>query len=263
MTHPDEPDDIASATQHALDSRDAASPAVAAPIWRLNHASVSESAADLGGFDPLLMELVEEATKRILGGEAVDVDKIAEDHPEWADALRSLLPAMRGLAEFAEDSDDLSEAGQDEEGRTVFGNFRILREIGRGGMGVVYEAEQIALKRRVALKILPQASAMDPRSLQRFELEAQVAGWLQHSRIVPVYDVGRVRGVPYYAMQFIEGGSLADLIGELRHLVNGGLAAGNPPSQGLGAVAAGINCSRVGANPPTRAEVEAVLATRQ
>ena len=83
-------------------------------------------------------------------------------------------------------------------------------------MGVVYEAEQVTLGRTVALEGLPLAASLDPRALQRFQLEAQVAGLLQHPRIVPVHAVGMVDDVPYYAMQFIEGGSLADLITALQ-----------------------------------------------
>src|SRR5262249_36722148 len=84
------------------------------------------------------------------------------------------------------------------------GDFRLLREVGRGGMGVVYEAEQISLRRRVALKILPFAAAIDPRRLQRFKTEALTAAHLQHEKIVPVHAVGSERGVHYYAMQFID-----------------------------------------------------------
>jgi eukaryotic-like serine/threonine-protein kinase len=96
------------------------------------------------------------------------------------------------------------------------GDFRLLREVGRGGMGVVYEAEQISLQRRVALKVLPFAAAIDPRQLQRFKNEALAAAHLRHDNIVPVHAVGAERGVHYYAMQFIEGQSLAALIAELR-----------------------------------------------
>ncbi len=98
------------------------------------------------------------------------------------------------------------------------GDFRLIREVGRGGMGVVYEAEQISLRRRVALKVLPFASAIDPRRLQRFKTEALTAALVQHEKIVPVHAVGSERGVHYYAMQFIEGQSLAALIAELRRL---------------------------------------------
>src|SRR5262249_55026388 len=96
------------------------------------------------------------------------------------------------------------------------GDFRILRELGHGGMGIVYEAEQISLGRRVALKVLPFAAAtMDPRHLQRFQNEARAAASREHPHIVPVYGVGCERGVHYYAMKFIDGQSLAQVIGEL------------------------------------------------
>jgi serine/threonine protein kinase len=98
----------------------------------------------------------------------------------------------------------------------TLGDFRILREIGRGGMGVVYEAEQISLGRRVALKVLPFAATLDPRQLQRFQNEAHAAAHLQHQNIVPVYAVGSERGVQYYAMQLIEGQTLAALIAQMR-----------------------------------------------
>ena len=85
-------------------------------------------------------------------------------------------------------------------------------------MGVVYEAVQLSLNRRVALKVLPFAAALDPRQLHRFKVEAQAAAQLHHTHIVPVFAVGVERGVHYYAMQFIEGQTLASVIGELRML---------------------------------------------
>ena len=94
----------------------------------------------------------------------------------------------------------------------VLGDYRIIGEVGRGGMGVVYEAEQISLGRRVALKVLPFAPALDARQLQRFQNEAQAAAHLHHTNIVPVYAVGCERGVHYYAMQFIDGQTLAAVI---------------------------------------------------
>jgi hypothetical protein len=96
------------------------------------------------------------------------------------------------------------------------GDFRIVREVGRGGMGVVYEAEQISLGRRVALKVLPFASTLDSKQLQRFKNEAQAAAHLHHTNIVPVFATGCERGVHYYAMQFIEGQTLASVIADLR-----------------------------------------------
>ena len=96
------------------------------------------------------------------------------------------------------------------------GDFRIVREIGRGGMGTVYEAVQLSLGRRVALKVLPFAAALNARQLQRFKNEAHAAAQLHHTNIVPVYAVGAARGVHFYAMQLIEGQNLATLIEDLR-----------------------------------------------
>src|SRR5689334_15236890 len=104
------------------------------------------------------------------------------------------------------------------------GDFRLVREVGRGGMGVVYEAEQISLGRRVALKVLPFAAALDARQLQRFKNEAQAAACLHHTNIVPVFGVGCERGVHYYAMQYIEGQTLAAMIENLRRGNDGALA---------------------------------------
>ncbi|AWM41800.1 protein kinase domain-containing protein [Gemmata obscuriglobus] len=88
------------------------------------------------------------------------------------------------------------------------GEFQVVREIARGGMGVVYEALQPALNRRVALKILPRSLATDRDRLRRFEVEARAAAAVAHPHIVPVYAVGEDRGVNYYAMQFVDGASL-------------------------------------------------------
>ncbi len=96
------------------------------------------------------------------------------------------------------------------------GDFRLLREVGRGGMGVVYEAEQISLGRRVALKVLPFAAVLDSRQISRFKHEAQAAGQLNHPNIVSVFAVGVERGVHYYAMQFIDGQPLDRVVAEMR-----------------------------------------------
>jgi serine/threonine protein kinase/WD40 repeat protein len=108
---------------------------------------------------------------------------------------------------------------------TPLGDFRLIREVGRGGMGIVYEAEQLSLGRRVALKVLPFAAALDARQLQRFRNEAQAAAHLHHQHIVPVYAVGAERGVHYYAMQFIDGRTLAAAIDEQRQAAGRKLAA--------------------------------------
>jgi tetratricopeptide (TPR) repeat protein len=105
-------------------------------------------------------------------------------------------------------------------------------------MGVVYEAEQLSLGRRVAVKVLPLASTMDPRHLQRFQNEARAAASLEHPHIVPVHGVGCERGVHYYAMRFIDGQSLAELI-----------AAQNPASPGRLPPPAGIDTQPEAAAP--------------
>jgi serine/threonine protein kinase len=100
----------------------------------------------------------------------------------------------------------------------VLRDFRIVREIGRGGMGIVYEAEQLSLGRRIALKVLPFAFTLDPRQLRRFQNEARAAAQLHHTNIVPVHYVGCERGVHFYAMQYIEGQTLAEVIDDLRRI---------------------------------------------
>jgi tetratricopeptide (TPR) repeat protein len=101
------------------------------------------------------------------------------------------------------------------------GDFELVREVGRGGMGIVYEAVQISLRRRVALKVLPFAGALDPKQLQRFKNEAHAAAGLHHTNIVPVHFVDSERGVHYYAMQYIDGQTLAQLIAQLRRSAEG------------------------------------------
>ena len=106
------------------------------------------------------------------------------------------------------------------------GDYRILREIGRGGMGVVYEAEQVSLGRRVALKVLPGQVAGDRLALERFRREAKAAARLHHTNIVPVFEVGRDGEVAYYAMQFIQGQGLDQVIDELARLRDPGRKPG-------------------------------------
>jgi serine/threonine protein kinase len=153
-------------------------------------------------------------------GEAVTPADLLAAHPDLASDLADFFASEQqlrdllglGAAPAVSPPPAASPAG--ELGR--LGDFRLLRELGRGGMGIVYEAEQISLQRRVALKVLPFAAALDPRCLQRFKNEALAAAHLHHPHIVPVYAVGCERGVHYYAMQLIEGQSLAVLLEQLR-----------------------------------------------
>ncbi len=164
-------------------------------------------------------------------GREPDRTQLLAEHPDLRLDLETFLaghdtvarltaPLRAGGAGRSADSGRLSCAQPTEmhPGIGELGDFRLLREVGRGGMGVVYEAEQISLHRRVALKVLPFAAAIDERRLQRFKTEALTTAHVQHERIVPVHAVGCERGVHYYAMQFIDGQSLAALIAELRRL---------------------------------------------
>ena len=166
-------------------------------------------------------DLVWEVSAKIEAGESIDLAALREAWPEHFERLQGVLPALQAMAELGHSPADPTLAAPTEERQTgeplrELGDFRIVREIGRGGMGVVYEAEQISLKRRVALKVLPFAAVLDQRQLQRFTREAEAAGSLHHHNIVPVYSVGCERGVHYYAMQFVDGQTLAGLIGQLR-----------------------------------------------
>jgi tetratricopeptide (TPR) repeat protein/tRNA A-37 threonylcarbamoyl transferase component Bud32 len=179
----------------------------------MSPSSVARDAAS----DAVLADLVAEVTDRLQAGEPVDIEAYAARHPERAEEIRRLLPALELLAVAG------SASASDRPGSTAgeappqeLGDFRIVRELGRGGMAVVYEAEQLSLRRRVALKVLPFAAVLDERQLQRFRNEAQAAACLHHTNIVPVYYVGCERGVHFYAMQLIEGQPLSELIQQLR-----------------------------------------------
>jgi serine/threonine-protein kinase len=176
-----------------------------------------------GELDPSLEQLLDDLIERLQAGEEVDLEAVIQQHPEHAEPIRRMVPALEALVDYGETSAprDGRRPGAAMEAGTAakaLGDFRLLREVGRGGMGIVYEAEQVSLGRRVALKLLPMAAAMDPRQIQRFRIEAQAAACLHHPHIVPVHGVGVERGVHYYAMQLIDGRSLAAMIAELRRL---------------------------------------------
>src|SRR5262249_31066769 len=110
------------------------------------------------------------------------------------------------------------------------GDFRVLREVGKGGMGIVYEAEQVSLGRHVALKVLPKSMLLDDRTKRRFEREAKAAAKLHHTNIVPVFGVGEQDGMPYYVMQFIQGLGLDEVLDELKKLQPGNAKSGPFPA---------------------------------
>jgi WD40 repeat protein/serine/threonine protein kinase len=166
--------------------------------------------------------LFEEFAGRLRNGEQPALTEYVERYPQHADEIRELFPALLALEQLkpvAGDSTgpDLNAATPSRQPERL-GDYRILREVGRGGMGVVYEAEQETLGRRVALKVLPQQALDDVLRRERFRREARSAARLHHSNIVPVFGVGEADGLHYYAMQFIQGQSLSDVLVELRRL---------------------------------------------
>ncbi len=169
----------------------------------------------------LLDQLAEEFAERFRRGERPSLEEYAERYPELAEEIRDLFPAMVKV-ERAEGNrqgkDPNAYSPSTNPPMSEIGDYRILREIGRGGMGVVYEAEQISLGRRVALKVLPRQASGDPMVRERFRREARAAAKLHHTNIVPVYEVGQDGDVRFYAMQFIQGQGLDQVINELRRL---------------------------------------------
>jgi WD40 repeat protein/serine/threonine protein kinase len=166
--------------------------------------------------------LAEEFLERQRQGERPDVAEYARRYPEWADRIRKVFRALALLedARPAEATGSVagSPAGPAAAVLQQVGDYRIVREVGRGGMGVVYEAEQVSLGRHVALKVLPAQALLDPRHLRRFQREAKAAARLHHTNIVPVYGVGEQDGVHYYVMQFIQGLGLDEVLTELKRL---------------------------------------------
>jgi serine/threonine protein kinase/WD40 repeat protein len=162
------------------------------------------------GDSVLLGELAEEFAQQVRKGLMPDLEEYARRHPALAERIRVLFPTLlllEGMAGGAASTDAGHNGAALARGNT-FGAYRVEREIGRGGMGVVYEAVHLTLNRRVALKVLPVQGPGQARQLERFLREAQTAAGLHHTNIVPVFDVGQVHGTPYYAMQFIDGRGL-------------------------------------------------------
>jgi serine/threonine protein kinase len=172
--------------------------------------------------DPRVMALAQEYLKQLESGRTPNRKEFVNRYPDLSDVVSECLDGIElahgaGLAMNAEPAES-PESTQFSVADTAapLGDFRIIREIGRGGMGVVYEAKQLSLDRRVALKVLPFAAGLDAKHLQRFKTEAYAAAQLHHTNIVPVYAVGCERGTYFYAMQIIDGQPLDQRIRELR-----------------------------------------------
>jgi serine/threonine protein kinase/Tfp pilus assembly protein PilF len=175
--------------------------------------------------DPRVLEQVEKYCSELEQGKSPNREQLLAKFPDIAEEVSACLNALefvhRLTPEIQRHSADTAATSADFEkvaSPGILGDFRIVCEIGRGGMGVVYEAEQVSLGRKVALKVLPFAAVLDPKQLQRFKNEAQAAAQLHHQNIVPVFFVGCERGVHFYAMQYVEGQTLAQVIRDLRRI---------------------------------------------
>jgi serine/threonine protein kinase/tetratricopeptide (TPR) repeat protein/WD40 repeat protein len=165
--------------------------------------------------------LAEEFADRYRRGERPSLTEYTDRYPELADEIRELFPALVVMEQLKPAADATGPAAPSGPGGTplqALGDYRILREVGRGGMGVVYEAEQVSLGRHVALKVLPGQALVNPTYLARFRREAKAAAKLHHTNIVPVFGVGEHDGVHFYAMQFIAGEGLDEVLHDLRRL---------------------------------------------
>lgn len=154
-----------------------------------------------------LRRLVAECVERYEEEGEGAVDALCGKHPEQADALRRRVAILGRMG--------LLETGSAAEGRPLperLGDFRLLRKLGGGGMGVVYLAEQEPLGRRVALKLVRPEQLFFLGARKRFRREAEAAARLQHPGIVPVYTVGEETGIPYFAMELVEGCTMAEVI---------------------------------------------------
>lgn len=165
----------------------------------------SESASEL-------VRILDQYLDDLQAGRAPDKGQLIQEHPDLALELENCLAGI----EFVHGAARPAAAAP-----TELGDFRLLHEVGHGGMGVVYEAEQISLKRKVALKVLRFGVSPDPGVAQRFQREAETVAHLHHTNIVPIHAVGCENGVQYYAMQFIEGRSLATVLGNFERTSTG------------------------------------------
>jgi serine/threonine protein kinase len=162
--------------------------------------------------------LAAEFVERQRRGEHPSIEEFTREHPELAEEIRDLFPTIAALEGWkldkahARPSPVAAEAGK----LSYLGDYRIIREIGRGGMGIVYEAQQESLGRHVAVKVLPPGPLQGEKQQRRFEREAKTAARLHHTNIVPVFGVGAQDGLHYYVMQFIRGVGLDAVIQAMR-----------------------------------------------
>ena len=180
----------------------------------------SASKEQLDGEQSLLDQLADSFVQRLRSGDNPSVESYVCRYPELADEIKDLFPTLAMLEQCGVHENEPSGKVIHAEFPDHLAEYELIREIGRGGMGVVYEAEHATMRRRVALKILPRQFAEKESALKRFHREARAAGKLHHTNIVPVFEVGECSGIYFYAMQYIHGQNLDVVIDEMRQLKN-------------------------------------------
>ncbi|MCM2370303.1 serine/threonine-protein kinase [Aporhodopirellula aestuarii] len=154
--------------------------------------------------------LASDFVARYRNGDRPTVEEYANRHPELSEPIRRVFPLVLSVEKVKIDQQSESDGSATLAGRVLerLGDFRLVREIGRGGMGIVYEAEQESLGRRVAIKVLPKQSLLNDDALQSFRREASTAAAMHHSNIVPIFGTGQCEGTHFLVMQLIRGESL-------------------------------------------------------
>lgn len=164
--------------------------------------------------------LADEFAGRIRGGETPSIDEYVRQHPDLEAEIRAIFPAVARIEKASRqqlshaDSPSLKQLADLK--LEKIGDFQIIRQLGQGGMGIVYEALQVSLHRHVALKVISPAISNSPKQLARFQREAATAARLHHTNIVPVFGSGEENGIHYYAMQLIDGIPLHTAVRNLR-----------------------------------------------
>jgi serine/threonine protein kinase len=166
-----------------------------------------------------LEAVVDHFTAQYRAGHSPSIAGYQKQYPQYGEELGELLSSVamiEGLKQQATHSIEPAHSDPLLDQLRELGDYCLLRELGRGGMGVVFEAIHQSLGRRVAVKVLSQRLANDPRAVQRFRWEAGAAAKLHHSHIVTVFGVGFSQGYHYYVMEFVEGWSLAEIMNRLK-----------------------------------------------
>ena len=161
--------------------------------------------------------LADEYLQRRKAGDRVTIEQYVDLHPDLADDILDVFPAMEAMQNLSASwKQAVSNHRSGPKLPFQLGDYLLEREIGRGGMGIVYEAQHASLRRQVAIKLLTPLSLNSDKDLQRFHREARAAASLHHTNIVPVFDFGEQQGFYFIAMQLIRGTGLDALVSRAR-----------------------------------------------